>query len=225
MDRVAVDAAPGSAAADDVNASGLIVGLGNPGSEYRDTRHNAGFMLAERLAERWGAEWRMEKKFFARLAECRFGGRRWILCQPQTYMNASGDAVGRVAAFNKVSPDRTLVLVDDADLPLGTLRLRPEGSPGGHHGLESVEQHLGSRAYPRIRIGIARPQQSRRDLVGHVLGQLTGEDRPVWELMLQRAVAQVECWATEGITPAMNRHNGTVLTVPDTSDNAERKTQ
>lgn len=208
-----------------MNASGLIVGLGNPGSEYRDTRHNAGFMLAERLAERWGGVWRTEKKFFATLAECRFAGRRWILCQPQTYMNASGEAVGRVAAFHKVALDRTLVLVDDADLPLGSIRLRPEGSPGGHHGLESVEQHLGSRAYPRLRIGIARPQQPRRDLVGHVLGRLTAEDRPVWELMLQRALAQVECWATEGIAPAMNRHNGSVQTAPDTSGNAERKTQ
>lgn len=113
-----------------MNASGLIVGLGNPGPEYRDTRHNAGFMLVERLAERWGAPWRVEKKFFARLAECRFSGRRWILCQPQTYMNASGEAVVRVATFNKVPPGQILVLVDDADLPLGTLRLKPEGSPG-----------------------------------------------------------------------------------------------
>lgn len=208
-----------------MNTSGLIVGLGNPGPEYRETRHNAGFMLAERLAERWGGVWRVEKKFFASLAECRFAGRRWILCRPQTYMNASGEAVGRVAAFHKVAPDRILVLVDDADLPLGTLRLRPEGSPGGHHGLESVEHHLGTRSYPRLRLGIARPQQSRRDLVGHVLGRLADEDRPSWELMLQRASTQVECWATEGIASAMNRHNGAAQAAPDTSVNAERKTQ
>lgn len=212
-------------AGSDVNAFGLIVGLGNPGPEYRDTRHNAGFMLVERLAQRWAGVWRMEKKFFARLAEGRFAGRRWILCQPQTYMNASGEAVGAVATFYKVAPEQTLVLVDDADLPLGTLRLRPEGSPGGHHGLESVEQHLGTRKYPRLRLGIARPEQTQRDLVGHVLGSLAAEDRPVWELMLQRAVAQVECWATEGLARAMNLHNGTVLTAPDKSVNAERKTQ
>ncbi|MBN8247418.1 MAG: aminoacyl-tRNA hydrolase [Verrucomicrobia bacterium] len=208
-----------------MTASGVIVGLGNPGPKYRETRHNAGFQLAERLAERWGGAWRDERKFFASLAECRFGERRWLLCRPQTYMNASGEAVGPLATFHRVPPDRVLVLVDDADLPLGTLRLRPEGSPGGHHGLESVEQHLGTRGYPRLRLGIARPEQTRRDLVGHVLGQLTDADRPAWELMLQRAATQVECWATAGISVAMNRHNGPASTGSDTSVNAERKTQ
>ncbi|MCW5558804.1 MAG: aminoacyl-tRNA hydrolase [Verrucomicrobiae bacterium] len=208
-----------------MNASGLIVGLGNPGPEYRETRHNAGFLLVERLAERWGGVWRRERKFFASLAECRFGERRWLLCQPQTYMNASGEAVGPLAAFYRVTPDHVLVLVDDADLPLGTLRLRPEGSAGGHHGLESVEQHLGTRGYPRLRLGIARPRQTRRDLVGHVLGRLADADRPAWELMLQRAALQVECWATAGISVAMNRHNGPAPAGSDTSVNAERKTQ
>lgn len=208
-----------------MTASGLIVGLGNPGPKYRDTRHNAGFQLAERLAERWGGVWREERKFFASLADCRFGERRWLLCRPQTFMNASGEAVGPLAAFYRVAADRVLVLVDDADLPLGILRLRPEGSPGGHHGLESVEQHLGTRGYPRLRLGIARPEQTRRDLVGHVLGQLADADRPAWDLMLQRAATQVECWATAGISVAMNRHNGPASAGADTSVNAERNTQ
>ena len=208
-----------------MKGSGLIAGLGNPGSEYRDTRHNAGFMLVERLNGAWGGIWRQEDKFLASLAECRFADRRWLLCRPQTYMNASGEAVQRLAGFYRASPDRILILVDDADLPLGTLRLRPEGSAGGHHGLESVEQHLGTRAYPRLRLGIARPQFTRRDLVGHVLGRLSPEEGPAWELMLQRAVRQVECWATEGVSVAMNRYNGPAPAGPDTSANAERKSQ
>ncbi len=208
-----------------MNGTALVVGLGNPGPEYRNTRHNAGFMVADLLVQRWRAQWRMEKKFFAEIAESRFAGRRMVLCRPQTYMNASGEAVGRVASFFKVPPADTLVLVDDADLPLGTLRLRPEGSPGGHHGLESVERAFGTRAYPRLKVGIARPQQDRRDIVGHVLSQLTPPEQPIWQLVLQRAVQQVECWVSAGVAVAMNRFNGSVPTGPDESTNAERKSQ
>ena len=182
-------------------------------------------MLAERLAERWGGTWRTEKKFFAAVTECGFDGRRFILCRPQTYMNASGEAVARLASFYQIAPGATLVLVDDADLPLGTLRLRPEGSPGGHHGLESVERHLGTQGYPRLKLGIARPQQASRDLVGHVLGKLSDTERTVWDKILQRAVEQVECWAVHGVAQAMNRYNGLALAGPDTTVNAERKTQ
>lgn len=195
----------------DVNTVRLIVGLGNPGRKYRETRHNAGFMLAERLATKWGGRWRMEKKFFAELAECGFAGRRFILCRPQTFMNASGEAVAKVADFYRVAPAATLVLVDDADLPLGALRLRGEGSPGGHHGLESVEQHLGTRAYPRIRLGIARPHAEVRDIANHVLGRFQADELALWEKVLARAESQVECWAAEGVARAMNLYNGTVV--------------
>jgi len=194
-----------------VNTLGLIVGLGNPGREYQNTRHNAGFMLADRLALKWGGRWRMEKKFFAELAECGFAGRRFILCRPQTFMNASGEAVAKVAAFYRVSPLTTLVLVDDADLPLGTIRLRSEGSPGGHHGLESVEQHIGTPLYPRVRLGIARPKSEVRDIANHVLGRFQADELLLWEKVLARAQSQVECWATEGVAKAMSLHNGTVV--------------
>lgn len=189
----------------------LIVGLGNPGREYRDTRHNAGFMLADRLAQKWGGSWRVEKKFFAELADCEFAGRRFILCKPQTFMNASGEAVAKAATFHRVIPAATLVLVDDADLPLGALRLRGEGSPGGHHGLESVEQHLGTREYPRLRVGIARPQAAVRDIAGHVLGRFQADESPLVEKVLARAVEQVECWASESLAKAMSLYNGTVV--------------
>ena len=194
-----------------MNTLGLIVGLGNPGREYQETRHNAGFMLADRLVESWGGQWRTEKKFFAKLAECRFAGRRFILCQPQTYMNASGEAVTKVAAFHQILPTATLVLVDDADLPLGALRLRGEGSPGGHHGLESVEQHLGTRSYARLRLGVARPQGEVRDIANHVLGRFSEAEIPLWEKVLTRALRQVECWAAEGPGKAMSLYNGTVV--------------
>lgn len=203
----------------------LIVGLGNPGPEYRNTRHNAGFMLADLLVERWRAGWRMEKKFFAEVADARFAGRRVVLCKPQTFMNASGEAVGRLSSFYRIPAQDVLVLVDDADLPLGTLRLRPEGSPGGHHGLESVEKLLGTRGYPRLKVGIARPRQERRDIAGHVLGQVSADERPVWQQVLERAAQQVECWTAEGIARAMNRFNGPLPGDPGESTNAERKSQ
>lgn len=208
-----------------MNTSRLIVGLGNPGAEYRDTRHNAGFMLVDRLAERWGCGWRMEKKFFAEVAEGRQAGGRVLLAKPQTFINLSGKAVAELVQFYKVGTADVLVALDDADLPLGTLRLRPEGSPGGHHGLESVEQHLGSRAYARLKLGIARPASEARDIAGHVLGRFSREEHLLWEKVLQRAVEQVECWTTEGIAKAMNRFNGSVTADPKSSGNAERKTQ
>lgn len=193
-----------------MNALAVIVGLGNPGREYRNTRHNAGFMLADALVGRWGGTWRAESKFFAEVAESRFGDRRFLLVKPQTYMNRSGEAVGKVVRFYQADPTATLVLVDDADLPLGTIRLRPGGSPGGHHGLESVEQFLGTREYPRLKLGVARPRQSVRDIANHVLGRFGDDESVVWQKVLERAVAQVECWAAEGIGKAMSLHNGSV---------------
>ncbi|KAB2662380.1 MAG: aminoacyl-tRNA hydrolase [Verrucomicrobia bacterium] len=193
-----------------MSALSLIVGLGNPGSEYQDTRHNAGFMLADALAKSWGAGWRLERKFFAMVAEATVGGRRVLLCKPQTYMNASGEAVGPLVRFHRVEPDRVLVLVDDADLTLGVVRLRPEGSPGGHHGLESVEQHLGTRGYPRLKLGIARPMQGVRDITGHVLGRFAADEREVWQRVLERAGRQSETWLADGISRAMSLYNGSV---------------
>lgn len=208
-----------------MNAPKLIVGLGNPGAEYRNTRHNAGFMVADRLAGQWRAVFRTEKKFFAELAEAAVEGQRMILVKPLTFMNVSGKAVAEVTRFHKVTGDRLLVITDDADLPLGTLRLRPGGSPGGHHGLESVEQHLGSRDYARLKLGIARPDQAARDIAGHVLGKFGADEQPLWEKVLQRAAKQVECWAAEGIAKAMNQYNGPVEAGPDNLSNAERKTK
>jgi peptidyl-tRNA hydrolase, PTH1 family len=187
----------------------LIVGLGNPGGDYARTRHNAGFLVAELLAQRWRANWTYEKKFNARLARAERGTRRVLLCQPQTYMNASGEAVGAVADFYQTARSRLLVMVDDADLPLGHLRLRPGGSSGGHHGLESIEQHLGSREYARLRIGIGR-QRGAREITGHVLGKFSSTEAELLDKVLTAASDQAEVWLESGIQKAMSQYNGAV---------------
>jgi PTH1 family peptidyl-tRNA hydrolase len=193
----------------------LIAGLGNPGSEYAATRHNIGFVLVERLAANWGAAWTAQKKFNARLARLERAGQNLILCQPRTFMNASGEAVGAVARFYQLPPARALIVLDDADLPLGQIRLRPEGSSGGHHGLESIEEQLGTRAYPRLRLGIGRRADDDREITDYVLGRFTTAELKVMTEVLDRASQQVECWFGEGIQTAMNKFNGAVTAPPD----------
>lgn len=187
----------------------LIVGLGNPGADYAKTRHNAGFLLVERLAERWKAGWNTERKFTARMAKTGRGGKKILLCEPQTFMNLSGEAVAAVVKFYQLPLANVLVVVDDADLPLGEIRLRPGGGSGGHHGLESVAQHLGSKEYARLRIGIGR-QNEARQITGHVLGKFSPGEGPVLEKVLERVVGQVECWLSAGLQKAMSQFNGAV---------------
>jgi PTH1 family peptidyl-tRNA hydrolase len=187
----------------------LIVGLGNPGEDYARTRHNAGFLVAEQLAGRWRAGWSYEKKFKARLARAERGEQRVLLCEPQTYMNASGEAVSAVAGFYDVPLSRLIIVVDDADLPLGEIRLRPAGSSGGHHGLESVEQHLGTRDYARLRIGIGR-QAGAREITGYVLGRFSSTETELIDKVLAVASDQVETWLDAGIQKAMSQFNGAV---------------
>jgi len=188
----------------------LIVGLGNPGREYAATRHNIGFMLCDRLAQDWRVGWNSEKKFQAQLGRAAVGGKQVLLCRPMTFMNLSGEAVGGIASFYRVPPDRVLVLSDDADLPLGQLRMRPGGGPGGHHGLESVRNHLGTDSFPRLRMGIGRRAEGQREIAGYVLAPFGPEEKAVVEKVLQRAAQQVETWFREGIQPAMNKFNGAI---------------
>src|SRR5690349_986761 len=134
----------------------LVVGLGNPGAEYVRTRHNAGFLVVEEVASRASAQWNFEKKFDARVAKTERAGQKLLLAEPQTFMNASGEAVGALMNFYRVPVASLLVVVDDADLPFGEIRMRPKGSSGGHHGLESIERHLGTREFARLKVGIGR---------------------------------------------------------------------
>ena len=188
----------------------LIVGLGNPGRKYAGTRHNAGFLLVESLVQRWRGKWTTGKKFHARLARVERAGRALLLCQPQTYMNASGEAVGLLANFYRVPVGNLMVVVDDADLPLGEIRLRARGSSGGHHGLESLEKHLATRNFARLRIGIGRTASGARQITNHVLGKFSANEEKLLEEVLMRASDQVECWLDAGIEKAMNQFNGVV---------------
>jgi PTH1 family peptidyl-tRNA hydrolase len=177
----------------------LIAGLGNPGRDYEETRHNAGFMIVERLAHRAGASFRFQPKW--RAATAASGGV--ILCKPQSYVNLSGEPIAAVARFHKVPPEQILAIFDDVALPLGSIRIRPGGSAGGHNGMKSILQHVGDIA--RLRVGIgAVPGEA---LVGHVLGKFHPTERPILEEAINRAVEAVDCLQQEGITAAMNKFN------------------
>jgi peptidyl-tRNA hydrolase, PTH1 family len=197
----------------------LIVGLGNPGAEYVRTRHNAGFMVVELLAERWQARWTAERKFQSRVARAECGERRVLLAEPQTFMNASGEAVAAVASFYRVEPGDVLVVVDDADLPLGEIRLRPGGGTGGHHGLESLTQHLGTGEFARLRVGIGR-LAGAREITGHVLGRFSAAEAEAMDKVLRAAADQAECWVAAGVQKAMNEFNGVV--VPSETEGNEK---
>jgi len=198
----------------------LIVGLGNPGAQYARTRHNVGFQLVERLAEQWRADWNAEKKFQASVARAARNGSQVILARPQTFMNASGEAVSALAGFYRVPPGRILVAVDDADLPLGEIRLRASGSSGGHHGLESIEQHLGTREFARLRMGIGRTADGRREITDYVLTPFSKAEAALVEAVLKAAAGQVECRLDAGMEKAMNQFNGAVK-APDNKGKTE----
>ncbi|MCX6902112.1 MAG: aminoacyl-tRNA hydrolase [Verrucomicrobia bacterium] len=193
----------------------LIVGLGNPGEEYALTRHNAGFQVAEELARRWRARWTVEKKFNARMARAGRDEKKLLLCEPLSFMNASGEVVRAVSDYFQAGLERMLVAVDDADIPLGEIRLRGQGGSGGHHGLESIIQHLGSQEFTRLRMGIGRTQDGRREITGHVLGEFSRLETERFEKVLRRAADQVECWLSLGLQVAMNQFNGVVDSAED----------
>jgi PTH1 family peptidyl-tRNA hydrolase len=192
----------------------LVVGLGNPGKQYERTRHNVGFMVADELAKRRRAEFHRKLRFNALLAELQHSitpslHHSILLTKPQTFMNLSGESVQRIAHWLKLTPPEVLVVVDDADLPLGTLRLRERGSSGGQKGIESIIQHLGSQDFPRLRIGIGRPAptQAERDLVDHVLSPFEKDEAPLVKEIIAHAADAVECALQFGVTKAMNEFN------------------
>lgn len=182
----------------------LVVGLGNPGSRYANTRHNVGFMLLDRLARRSGVVL-ARKQCSAQVAAGTVAGERVCLAKPQTYMNLSGEAVACLLRFYKLSPAELLVAYDDRDLAAGRVRLRETGSAGGHRGMESIIAVLGTADFPRLRIGIGRPADL--DAVDHVLGSFSAEEKPVMEAALDRALEALECALREGLVAAMNKYN------------------
>jgi PTH1 family peptidyl-tRNA hydrolase len=184
----------------------LIVGLGNPGRQYAGSRHNAGFHVVDRLAAACDLHFD-EQRSRAILARGRIEEIGAALVKPQTYMNLSGEAVGAVARFFKVPPERTLVIFDDLDLPLGTLRLREQGGAGGHRGMASVIAHLGTRDFPRIRVGIGRPA-GQMPPEAYVLQNFSADEKRLMEQTYERAVDAVRVTLREGFQMAMNRFNG-----------------
>lgn len=183
----------------------LIVGLGNPGVRYARNRHNVGFMVVDRLAAAERATF-TRRRFNAQLTEIKAGDERVLLAKPQTYMNESGRAVGKLAGFYHLPPESVIVIYDDLDLPLGRLRLRPNGSAGGHHGIDSIINTLGSSDIPRLRIGIGRPNPEQD--VGHVLGNFNSDEQSLLDEALERAEQALRTWVRDGIITAMNRFNG-----------------
>ena len=184
----------------------LIAGLGNPGGNYAKTRHNIGFMVADRLAERWSGSL-STKKFKARFGSLQIKGEKVVLAQPQNFMNCSGDSLQPMAAFYKIEPGRVVVIHDELDLAFGHVRIKQGGGHAGHNGLRSVSGRLGTGEYPRIRVGIGRPDHGG-DVTGYVLGAFNSGERGDLDAVIERACDALETLLSEGVTSAMNAING-----------------
>ena len=188
-------------------AAWLLVCLGNPGDKYENTRHNVGFMVADEVAERRNAP--IQKlKFKALTNILTISGEKVLVMKPTTYMNLSGEAVRQAVDFYKVPPERVLVISDDTALAVGRLRIRKGGSAGGHNGLKSIIQHLGSDQFPRVRVGVGEKPHPDYDMADWVLGKFVGEDKKAIDAAVKRAADAVECLIAEGCDKAMNKFNG-----------------
>jgi PTH1 family peptidyl-tRNA hydrolase len=186
----------------------LIVGLGNPGREYKDNRHNVGFMLVDRLTVRLDARMsRMQAQ--ALVASVNYAGKKLILAKPQTYMNLSGQSIQGLARFYKLPLENVIVAHDDLDLPFGTIRIRPGGGPGGQKGVASTIERLGTKDFRRLRIGIGRPP-GRMDPADYVLQDFAKSDWTMLSEILDRAADAALTFVTEGLNAAMNKFNGDI---------------
>jgi PTH1 family peptidyl-tRNA hydrolase len=183
----------------------IVVGLGNPGSRYAGTRHNVGFDVVDSLALGPQAS-RFQKRFQAQVAELREGDYKILLVKPETFMNLSGQAVRQVLDFYQAPVTGLLVVCDDINLPLGRLRYRAKGTPGGHNGLRDIQKHLGTTDYARVRIGVGAPEPD--EAVDHVLGRFRPAEKPVIEDAIALAAQGVLVWVRQGIEVCMNQYNG-----------------
>ena len=185
----------------------LLVCLGNPGDQYENTRHNAGFMVADELADRHNIPVQ-RLKFRALTNTITVGDEKVLLMKPVTYMNLSGEAVHEAAAFYKIPPEHILVISDEVALAPGKLRVRRSGSAGGHNGLKNIIAHLGTDQFPRIRVGVGQKPHPDYDMADWVLGKFQGEDKKAVEAAVKKAADAAECLIREGVDKAMNQYNG-----------------
>ena len=186
----------------------LLIGLGNPGREYRDTRHNVGFMLIDRLIVRLNAQG-MKVQAKAIVTTAAFEGRKLILAKPQTYMNLSGQSAQSLLNFYKIPMENMLIAHDDLDIPFGTIRIRPKGGPGGQGGMASTIEQLGTKDFPRLRIGIGRPP-GRMDPAAFVLQNFSREEMKMLSEIVDRAADAALTFVVDGLNKAMNKYNGSV---------------
>ena len=185
----------------------MLVGLGNPGESYQKTRHNAGFMAVDRFCKIHNING-FKTKFNAHIADFTLNGKKILIVKPQTYMNNSGDAVGKIAHFYKISPQNTIVMFDDISFPVGVLRIRRKGSAGGHNGIKSIISAVGSEDFPRIKIGVGDKPHKDADLKNHVLSNFKPDDLKNMDEPLNRAVAAAELIINGETDKAMNMYNG-----------------
>jgi len=183
-----------------------VVGLGNPGEEYRTTRHNVGFRVVDVVAARWNVDIR-RPEFRALTAEAMLGRSMVLLMKPQTFMNSSGRSVAEALTNLALPPERLIAIYDDLDLPVGRIRVRPDGGTGGHRGVASLTEHLGTDAFARVRLGIGRPPEGCA-VIDYVLSPFAADDAVEMARVVSRAADAVECIVTDGIVAAMEAFNG-----------------
>lgn len=183
----------------------MIVGLGNPGFQYSQNRHNIGFLIVDRLAERWAANF-TKSKFNALIAETRYQGEKVLFVKPETYMNLSGQAVGAVANWYKIGPADIVVVYDDLDMEFAKLKFRSKGSSGGHNGVKSIISHLGTEVFPRLKFGIDRPRNGQ-DTASWVLGNFPKEDLKILVEAIEESCRALEYYLENGMDTAMNKYN------------------
>lgn len=183
----------------------IIAGLGNPGQKYDSTPHNAGFEAVDAIAREALADWEFKKAFNAMLATCTFAGERVMLVKPQTFMNLSGDAIAPIVKYHNATAEDLLVVQDDIDLPLGRMRVRKAGSAGGHNGLKSIIERLGTQNFTRIKIGVGK---NRENVIAHVLGKFDPASRETMTKVVAESVKAAALVLTGGPDEAMNAYNG-----------------